>query len=169
MPTKIKLKCPKCNHEFLLSFIPEMETKWFTCPNSNCGQKHSFREYAIVDDGLCHKVMGHLLYEGKKIFLHEGVNTIGRQCSDHLSEIELDNISNRASRKHLVIDVSRIDLRGYVYKTKLAVSDKGHNPTFVNAMELKESDSIILNDGDVIKLPDGSKENKTLKELTFHL
>lgn len=83
--------------------------------------------------------------------LKEGRNILGRENSTAAVDIALPAQYKYVSRQHLIIDVKRTAI-GYVHTVMLCKSEV--NRTYVNSMQLAYGDQVILNDGDIVKLPD---------------
>lgn len=92
---------------------------------------------------------------GRSYQLRPGRNVIGRQGRKSEADFQIDTADKRAmSREHIVIEVKKIPLKGFVhyvslYKEKVNTTSIGNEP-------LLYGDCIVLNHGDVIKLPDAT-------------
>ncbi len=84
--------------------------------------------------------------------LKEGQNVIGRKAKGSGADIQLPCTSRRMSREHIVIEVKRVAGKGYVHYVSL--SKEQVNPTYVNGQLLSYGDKVVLNTGDIIRLPD---------------
>lgn len=83
--------------------------------------------------------------------LKEGRNILGRENSSAAVDIALPSQFKYVSRQHLIIDVRRTAV-GYIHTVMLCKSEV--NKTYINSMQLVYGDQVILNDGDIVKLPD---------------
>jgi hypothetical protein len=83
--------------------------------------------------------------------LKEGRNILGRANSSVAVDIALPSQFKYVSRQHLIIDVRRTAV-GYIHTVMLCKSEV--NKTYINSMQLVYGDQVILNDGDIVKLPD---------------
>ena len=83
--------------------------------------------------------------------LKEGRNILGRENSSAALDIALPAQYRYVSRQHLIIDVKRT-IVGYTHTVMLCKSEV--NKTYINSMQLVYGDQVILNDGDIVKLPD---------------
>lgn len=91
--------------------------------------------------------------EGLEYPLKEGRNIIGRQASTSSATIQIPTNNNRRmSREHLVIDVQRSG--SSEFKHVASLYKESTNVTFINNEVLEYGDNVILNDGDVIRLPE---------------
>lgn len=177
--SKIKAKCPFCG---LILIIPKYrdENKSVACPV--CKQNTLFKDFVVIrekqeektvlpqsvasestlyeksrvmtDDVLNSKV-GKLvvLGAGSSFQLKLGRQVIGRKCiNPPHADFELLTPTKRMSREHLVVEVKNVPGKGLVHY--LSLYKEKVNETFVGNVRLSFGDSIILNDGDVIKLPD---------------
>lgn len=87
--------------------------------------------------------------------LRPGRNVIGRKGQKSEANFQIDTADKRSmSREHIVIEVKKLPLKGFVhyvslYKEKVNKTSIGNEP-------LLFGDCIVLNHGDIIKLPDAS-------------
>lgn len=94
-------------------------------------------------------IMGKLLYNGKKYMLQMGINTIGRKAETSKASLQIETDDRSMSRLHSVIKVTRL-LDGTLRTTIENADNK--NLTYVGGQLLIDGDTIVLNDGDVIKM-----------------
>lgn len=80
----------------------------------------------------------------KSYILHEGANYIGRNDSEILSDVTIDD--EYVSRRSILIEVTPA-AKGYTYKLTVK---KCTNPVLINGKELQVGNSIYLNYGDTI-------------------
>lgn len=87
--------------------------------------------------------------------LRPGRNVIGRKGQKSEANFQIDTADKRSmSREHIVIEVKKLPLKGFVhyvslYKEKVNKTSIGNEP-------LLYGDCIVLNHGDMIKLPDAT-------------
>lgn len=179
----IKIKCPHCGAVLAVKKIAGIEWKNLTCPvckeNSaygafkpivdkpqedhteypnNKATYNSNDEPTILTDVNEHPnyTLGRLRAIAsyiQPIRLKTGKNIIGRKAAASTANFQIPtNDSKRLSREHLVIEVKKIPGKGFVhfvslYKLKC-------NATFVNNDRLEYGDRIVLQHGDILKLPD---------------
>lgn len=85
--------------------------------------------------------------------LKPGRNIIGRKASKSAADFGIDTGENRKmSREHIVIEIKKVPAKGFVHY--LSLYKEKVNKTFVGNEPLVYGDCIILNHGDIIKLPD---------------
>lgn len=96
-----------------------------------------------------------VLSTGAKYKLKPGRNIIGRKASQSGADMKIDTGDKRSmSREHIVIDVKKVPAKGYVhyislYKEKVNKTTIGNEP-------LQWGDCIVLENGDIINLPDAA-------------
>lgn len=87
--------------------------------------------------------------------LRAGRNVIGRKGMKSLADFQIDTAEKRAmSREHIQIEVKKVPSKGFVHYVSLCKEKV--NKTFVGNDLLMYGDVLILNHGDVIKLPDAT-------------
>lgn len=173
MENTIKVKCPCCSKVLTVRNVPGIENMQLTCPI--CKQKSSFKAFRQInecDDGTQYVgsgnkqsdvtmdskpqtsvVRGVLRMGTDFVFpLKKGRNVVGRKASVSSADIQIQTESKRMSREHLVIEVKEIGGRGLVYYASLY--KERLNQTFIGGEQITYGDSFVLNDGDIIKLPD---------------
>lgn len=85
--------------------------------------------------------------------LKPGRNVIGRQSSNSGANFQINTGDKRSmSREHIVIDVKQHPGQGIIHC--LSLYKEKVNKTFVDAEQLLPGDVIILQPGQIIKLPD---------------
>lgn len=176
----VKIKCPCCGAILAVKMQPGIENKKVTCPV--CKESSSFKlfkkiaekkeehtEYPNQDEETNYKTkeetetglglnftLGKLMIPIKgfpSFQLKIGKNIIGREASASEASCRLPMSDNRRmSREHLVIDVKKVPGKGFVHYASLY--KQRVNDTFINNERLEYGDCIILNHGDLIKLPD---------------
>ncbi len=87
--------------------------------------------------------------------LRSGRNVIGRKGQKSEANFQIDTAEKRSmSREHIVIEVKIIPIRGFVH-TVFLYKEKV-NKTYIGNEPLLYGDCIVLNHGDLIKLPDAT-------------
>lgn len=87
--------------------------------------------------------------------LKPGRNVIGRKGAKSESNFQIDTGDKRSmSREHIVIEVKKVHGKGYVHY--LSLYKEKVNSTFIGNEPLTYGDCIVLNHGDLIKLPDAN-------------
>ena len=85
--------------------------------------------------------------------LKVGKNVVGRKASASSADIQLSvGESKRLSREHLTIEVKKVPGKGFVHIASLYKLKS--NATYLNDNILVYGDAVILQHGDVLKLPD---------------
>ena len=86
--------------------------------------------------------------------LKEGFNTVGRKSGTSKAGFQIDTGSRRGmSREHIAVEVVKEKFKGYVHYISLC--KESVNPTTINGQKIKYGvDRMILNHGDIIRLPD---------------
>lgn len=168
----LDVKCPWCSAVLRIKSTPGMEGKNITCPN--CKHTSPFTQFKQIipveeESETClpggigngpmptkeNLIIGRLVIplSGISYQLLPGKNIIGRKASASTANFQIDTgNSKKMSREHLIINVKRIPSSGYIHYVSLY---KEHvNKTFINSTELLWGDTLILQQGDLIKLPD---------------
>ncbi len=92
-----------------------------------------------------------ILTTGEVFPLRMGRNIIGRRSSASHANIQISTSERMISREHIVIDVQTSFALGNKYIVSLAKEQV--NPTYVGQNLLGYRDAILLNNGDIIRLP----------------
>ena len=179
----IEIKCPFCGAGARIQKKQDMEKKSYSCSNCKRKypfedwKKAAAKSFVglpktsqtnthnnVVDKcndgrtcyGAINVAIGKLKLAGTDISyqLKLGANEIGRKSNKSIVDFAIDTGESRImSRKHLLIEVVKEPLRGYVHYVSLCKENV--NPTTVNGRVLCFGiDRVVLNDGAVIKLPD---------------
>ena len=178
----IKIKCPFDGAVLSIKNQPGLESKSVTCPI--CKHKYPFTQFKVVtpvtnkdddpptdypggeertsygadkptDLGAMNFTPGRVVVVGTIISyrLKPGRNIIGRKASKSAADFGIDTGENRKmSREHIVIEIKKVPAKGFVHY--LSLYKEKVNKTFVGNEPLVYGDCIILNHGDIIKLPD---------------
>ena len=175
MQEKIKIKCPCCSKVATVKNIPGIENAIVKC--SACNQQTPFKmwkQVVVNDDKTLYAAqsqksddttvplaglntsIGVLVSQGNNNETYQlkmGQNVIGRKASASSASIQISTgESKRMSREHLVIEVKKITGRGLVHYVSLY--KERLNPTFIGNEKIEYGSCLILNDGDIIKMPD---------------
>lgn len=86
--------------------------------------------------------------------LKTGRNVIGRKASASTADFQIPVEGKRMSREHLVIEVKKVQGKGFVHYASLYKQKV--NETLINQERLEFGDCIVLKHGDTIKLPDAT-------------
>ncbi len=164
----IKIGCPVCGAVLTVKYQPGIESLKVTCPI--CKTNSQFKEYKRIvdkpneDDGCTqlgfnpnetnNLTLGKLSVVGLQLSyqLMPGENIIGRQASGSSAHFQIPCPSKRMSREHIIIEVLKVPGKGYVHYARLI--KERVNPTYIGKSLLEYGDTVVLNDKDIIKLPD---------------
>lgn len=177
----IKIKCPYCGAVLSVKNQAGIETKSVTCPI--CKQKSPFKDFKRINDqtdertqypdddertsyqgnterGTAYEqgsnfTLGKLkvMPSGPSYQLRVGKNVIGRQASQSAANFQIPTEgSKRMSREHLIIEIKKVPGKGFVHYASLCKQKA--NDTFIGVELLEYGDCMVLNHGDIIKLPD---------------
>ena len=168
----IDVKCPWCSATLRIQQTPGMESKNITCPN--CKQTSPFIKFKKIipveeesvtcfpgSNGNSQNAKPEILIIGRLVIplsgisfqLKPGKNIIGRKASASTANFQISTSENkRLSREHLIIEVKRIPSTGFMHYVSLY--KERVNKTFINNTQLLYGDTLILQHGDIIKLPD---------------
>lgn len=180
----IKIKCPYCGAVLSVKNQADIESKNVTCPI--CKQKSPFTDFKRIVDKMedehtqypggeektsyqnssdpgtdigrgLNFALGKLkiMPTGPSYQLKNGKNIIGRRASQSSADFQIaTGESKRLSREHLVIEIKKVQGKGLVHYASLYKQKT--NKTYIGTELLEYGDCIVLNDGDIIKLPDVS-------------
>lgn len=177
----LKIKCPFDGAVLSVKNQPGLEKKNVTCPV--CKHKYPFTSFRLLTpnpsaDGPGTEYPGteehtsyaygpsanemnltlgklHLVGSGISFQLRPGRNVIGRKGSKSSADFQIDMGEKRAmSREHIVIVVQKVPGKGYVHY--ISLFKEKVNKTFIGEDQLLYGDCIVLNHGDMIKLPDAT-------------
>ena len=174
MEQRIKLTCPSCGISVIRKSVAGLERCNLEC--YKCGQRHLFSAWSpqpvaptskqnaskplgnngATQLGSINFTIGRLRLKETDITyqLKEGQNVIGRKCNAGKANFQIDTGSKRAmSREHLNVEVVKEKFKGFVHYVSLRKENV--NPTNLNGQTLQfGTDRLILNEGDIISLPD---------------
>ena len=89
---------------------------------------------------------------GQTFNLRPGRNVVGRKAQASSADFQIDTAGGkRMSREHLIVDVARVG-NDFMHTAKLY--KERVNDTFINDSRLCYGDTIVLQRGDIIHLPD---------------
>lgn len=123
-------------------------------------EKTSYGEQVVSEDtdlGNMNFTIGRLRLEGTGILyqLRPGRNIVGRKAEKSGSDFKIDTgINRKMSREHIVIEVKKVPSKGFVHY--LSLFKEKVNKTYIGTEELLFGDCIVLNNGDMIRLPDAN-------------
>ncbi len=175
----IKIKCSSCGAVLAVKNQSGIENKKLTCPV--CKESAPFKNFKPVAERKVNDASAeeHTSYGGvgntsaqntaseqnftlgilkmsagsnMSFRLNTGRNVIGRKASSSGASIQIPTDSLRLSREHLVIEVKKVQGKGFVHYVSLA--KERVNDTYVNNELVEFGDCTILKHGDLIKLPD---------------
>ncbi len=184
MDNLIKIVCPKCGTVLSVVNQQGIETKNVTCPV--CKQKSPFvnfkrlsdnansektqysnddekTSYQSASDPITHVGAGlnftlgrlKVMPSGPSFQLKPGKNIIGRQASQSAADFRIPTGERKKmSREHLVIEVKKVQGKGFVHYVSLCKQKT--NKTLIGTEPLEFGDCLVLNHGDIIRLPDAN-------------
>ena len=179
----IKIKCPYCGTVLSVKNQSGITSKSVTCPvckqkspftdfkkvidkdndeqtqypdenDKKSSYKASSDPGTDISSGL-NFTLGKLrvLPSGPSFQLRLGKNIIGRNASNSSADFQIPvESSKRLSREHLIIEIKKVQGKGFVHYASLCKQKV--NKTLIGNELLEFGDCIVLNDGDIIKLPD---------------
>lgn len=181
----IQIKCPFCGAVLSVKNQPGIETKNVTCPickqkspflqfkkvtaaayNDDPATEYPHKEectqYAYEKEektqmGEMNFTIGKVkvMDSGVSYQLKPGRNVIGRKGSKSGADFQINTGEKRSmSREHIVIEVKKIPAKGYMHY--LSLFKERVNQTFIGNEPLLYGDCIVLNHGDLIRLPDAT-------------
>jgi len=161
-----KIGCPVCGAVLKVATTVGVEEKNVSCPV--CHTSSPYKNFKPIIDKAEQTLLGGAAEKtfaeaigclvapslGQTFPLKAGRNIVGRQSAQSLATIQLPfpPSHHRTSREHLVFDVKHVEGRGMVHYASLFKPDT--NATFIGEAKLHYGDSVILNDEDIIRLPD---------------
>ncbi|MBD5227672.1 MAG: FHA domain-containing protein [Bacteroidales bacterium] len=176
----IQIKCPFDGAILSVKNQPGIESKNVTCPI--CKHKYPFTQFKRVDKtvntgddpdteypggnghndeatdlGQLNFTIGRLKVSGAgtTFRLKPGRNVIGRKATKSGADFQIDTGEQRAmSREHIVVEVKKVPAKGFVHY--LSLFKEKVNKTWLGNEQLLFGDVIVLNHGDIIKLPDAT-------------
>lgn len=178
MENLIKIGCPICGSVLSVQSQPGIESKSVTCPV--CTNRSPFikfkkiasydehTEYPDHDDHTQYGnnedtegpiagvnwTLGKFYIPSQNISyqLKPGKNIIGRKANGSSAQFQITCPSKRMSREHLIIEIKKVPGKGFVHYASLYKEQV--NATFIGNNQLEYGDCLVLNDKDIIKLPD---------------
>lgn len=166
METSItRIKCPYCGTVITVKSSSGLKGKSVRCPV--CKETSKYESFKVVLDTKEEEhtqlgtnqnyTLGELLMAGigAPFRLTMGRNVIGRKASASTADVQIPTgDSKRLSREHLVIDIKKVPGKGLVHFVSLFKEKT--NATFINDTRLEYGDCVVLQSGDVLKLPDAT-------------
>ncbi len=180
----IKIKCPYCGAVLAVKKTVGIETKTLKCPVCKESspyngfkqvvnkKREEHTEYpkghsaASSSDEQMHTKLNEILNytlgqlkivnSNVPVFrLKVGKNIVGRKATASTADFQIyTGESKRLSREHLSIEVKKVPKKGFVHYASLCKMKS--NATFINADRLEYGECVILQHGDLLKLPDVS-------------
>lgn len=178
MAELLQIKCPFCSALLSVKNQPGIESKRITCPICKHTNPFTFFKTPSNDYNSDHTVYPGMGDNGKinggqinidphnvtpgiliqlssfsRYQLKHGRNVIGRKADASKADIQIPTgESRKISREHIVIEVKNIPAKGLVHYASLY--KERVNKTYVGTEELFFGDTLILKNGDIIKLPE---------------
>lgn len=157
--------CPICKHKYpFTQFKRVVSTANNDDPDTEYPGDDEHTSYAYdgrsgedTDLGEINFTLGkvRLLGTGISYQLKIGRNVIGRKGTKSNANFQIDTGEKRSmSREHIVIEVKKVPAKGFVHY--ISLFKEKVNKTFIGNEPLLYGDCIVLNHGDVIKLPDAT-------------
>lgn len=144
------ITCPICKHTSPFTQFKKVitaEEESVTCFPGGIGNVPMPTRENLIIGRLVIPLLG-ISYQ-----LLPGKNIIGRKATASTANFQIETGDNkRMSREHLIIEVKRIPTTGFTHY--ISLYKERVNKTFINSTELLWGDTLILQHGDVIKLPD---------------
>lgn len=157
--------CPICKQKYPFSQFkritpaPSYQEEGATeLPDMN-GRARGYgaEEHTTIGQSQMNFTLGRLKVVGTttSFQLRAGRNVIGRKGLKSLADFQIDTAEKRAmSREHIQIEVKKVPGKGLVHYVSLCKEKV--NKTFVGNDLLMYGDVLILNHGNIIKLPDAT-------------
>lgn len=139
------VSCPNCNTQITVKFTAPPPSQSPSSGDTADGQEF----HTSFISGLTDGIMGKLLFEGHSYPLQMGINSVGRKASTSKADIQIETLDRSMSRLHSIVNVTRM-FDGTLRTTIKNANNK--NLTTVGGQILYDEDTIVLNDGDVIKM-----------------
>lgn len=162
--------CPICKHKYpFTQFRRVTQNKGFEdadthYPGDNEHTSGCFEEHTRYANDEKTKVgnlpnftLGKVTVVGSGISyqLRPGRNVIGRKAQKSAADFQIDTADKRSmSREHIIIDVKKVPGKGFVHY--LSLYKEKVNSTYLGNEQLFYGDCIVINHGDLIKLPDAT-------------
>lgn len=181
----LQIKCPFCGAVLSVKNQAGIATKTVTCPvckkkngfldfiqinynNPSVSNlpRYENREYTQYADSINYEhtpltqpnySIGELtnMENGEKYKLKPGKNIIGRKALKSVADIQIDTMGKRMlSREHILLEIKNVPTKGFVHY--LSLFKENVNKTFINNEPLIFGDCMVLNDGDIVMLPDAT-------------
>lgn len=157
--------CPICKHKYpFTQFKRVTQTMDNREPGTEYPGNEEHTRYAYgnhsneeTDFGQMNFTLGkvRLLGTGVSYQLKPGRNVIGRKGEKSNADFQIDTAEKRSmSREHIVIEVKKVPSKGFVHYVSLF--KERINKTYIGDEPILYGDCMVLNHGDIIKLPDAS-------------
>jgi pSer/pThr/pTyr-binding forkhead associated (FHA) protein len=164
---EVKIKCPNCGSMLSVKNPGNTPEATVTCPNCSAGLRVKFKQQpeeetpprrpmgdggeTVIGQSNVSKARFFLKVAGQTYQLADGVNTIGRQASSSGASIQIATTDHKMSRHHAEIEVLRYP--GGITRVKVN-NWQNKNRTWVNGVELKDDETLILKNGCRLKMGD---------------
>lgn len=157
--------CPICKHKYpFTQFKRIIQTANSDDLNTEYPDNEEHTSYAYgntsredTDFGQMNFTLGKvkLIGTGISYQLKPGRNIIGRKGTKSNANFQIDTDEKRSmSREHIVIEVKKVSGKGFVHY--ISLFKEKVNKTYIGNEPLFYGDCVVLNHGDIIKLPDAS-------------
>lgn len=157
--------CPICKHKYPFTQFRRVEKVAYGADPATeypGGEEHTSYAYGRGDGektqlGDMNFTIGKIVLAGTNISyqLKPGRNVIGRRGTKSTADFQIDTAEKRSmSREHIVIEVKKVPAKGFTHYVSLF--KERVNKTFIGSEPLLYGDCIVLNHGDIIKLPDAT-------------
>lgn len=160
------MKCPVCTktspfRSYIRIENRDSEQTQYKSDETQYGEKTEYNEKTSVRESN-DLILGELQVvnsDTPNFRLKMGKNIIGRKADSSKADFQIPVkvTPSHISREHLIIDVNRVEGKGFVHAISLYKQQV--NDTFVNDEKVFYGESLILHHKDIIKLPDGISIN----------
>lgn len=148
---KLSVACPNCHEKFNVGEgIKSYQAKAVADSEATeygPQKKAQDHEHTIIEKGT---MLGELLETGtgKRHKLKVGTNTIGRAAQSGAANIQVPDPTKKMSREHAIIEVTPMSDGSYRHFLR---NWKNKNKTYVGNEVLEPDESIVLQDGQLVK------------------
>lgn len=155
--------CPICKHKYPFTQFKRVQpANPSDDPHTEYPEQQERTSYAYGNQSDEETDLGdytlgklYIMGGGGSYQLKPGRNVIGRRAQKSAADFQIDTAGNRAmSREHIVIDVKKVPGKGFVHY--ISLFKEKVNKTYIGGEPILYGDCIVLNHGDIIKLPDAN-------------
>ena len=162
-----KVKCPDCGTMLNVKNQNDAPVVSVTCPHCQSALRVKFKQQSaptppprpsigdggetVIGQSNISKARFYLKTSGQTYQLADGINTIGRQACSSGATIQIATNDQKMSRHHAKIEVLRYP--GGITRIKIN-NWQNKNATWVNNVELKDDETLILQNGCRLKMGD---------------